>query len=214
MALRLIAMFTGIIKDIGTVLRIDRNRGDARYVIRTGLDLSRVEIGASIACGGCCLTVVEKDGDCFLVDVSAETLSKTKLGSWNEGARLNIEPSLRIGDELGGHIVSGHVDGLARIVAVRAEGDSHRLSIEVPQEFARFIAPKGSVALDGISLTVNEVEGCVFGVNIIPHTWQVTTLGDAKIGDVLNFEIDLMARYAARLIGADIAQNTAQKKTG
>lgn len=208
-------MFTGIVKDIGTVTRIDASRGDPRFYIRTALPLAAVEMGASIACGGCCLTVVEMDAanGIFAVDVSGETLSKTRLGAWGEGTRINLEPSLKIGDELGGHIVTGHVDGLATLESVRKEGDSHRLRIAVPAEFARFIASKGSVAVEGISLTVNEVDGHVFGVNIIPHTWAVTTLGGAREGDKLNFEIDLMARYAARLIGADLSSH-AMKKAG
>lgn len=195
-------MFTGIIKDIGKIVKIERERGDWRFFIQTHIDLSKVDIGASIACSGCCLTVIEKQGNVFLTDVSAETLSKTALGSMNEGDCLNIEPSLKVGDELGGHIVSGHVDGLATLKDIRSEGDSHRLKIEVPEGYAKFVAEKGSVALDGISLTVNEVEGSVFGVNIIPHTWDVTTLGQRNVGDKLHFEVDLMARYAARLMEA------------
>ncbi|MCB1532475.1 MAG: riboflavin synthase [Alphaproteobacteria bacterium] len=190
-------MFTGIIQNIGTVKSIAKD-GDWRIVIETGLDLSATPIGASICCSGCCLTVVEKGADWFAVDVSGESLSKTIIGSWAEGARINIEPSLKLGDELGGHIVSGHVDGLAELVSVEEEGDSYRLKLRAPQELAKFIAPKGSVTLDGISLTVNEVEGDVFGVNIIPHTWENTTLSDLKPGARLNIEIDMLARYVAR----------------
>lgn len=177
-------------------------RGDKRFFIKTTYELSKIAIGASIACSGCCLTVVEFDNDnnAFGVDVSGETLSKTVLGSWQEGTSINLEKSLKLGDELGGHMVSGHVDGVAEIISIKEDGDSHRLKIKVPWEFAKFIAPKGSVALDGISLTVNEVEDDVFGVNIIPHTWQVTTLGQRQVGDQINFEIDIMARYAARLM--------------
>lgn len=193
-------MFTGIIKTMGEVVSVDKTRGDARFIIRTDLDLSAVEIGASICHAGCCLTVIEKHGDRYAVDVSAESLSKTTLGDWKEGTKVNLEPSLKVGDELGGHIVSGHVDGVATLVSVTPEGDSHRLVIEAPQDLAKFIASKGSVALDGISLTVNEVDGNRFGINIIPHTWEVTTLGQTKVGDRLNIEIDLMARYAARLM--------------
>ena len=193
-------MFTGIIQTLGTVVDIDAERGDPRFYIQSNFDLNAVPMGASICHAGCCLTVVEKKGDVFAVDVSAETLSKTTLGAWKKGTIINLEPSLKVGDELGGHIVSGHVDGVATLVSITPDGDSRRLVIEAPEHLAKFIAPKGSVALDGISLTVNEVDGNQFGINIIPHTWEVTTLGDAQIGDALNIEIDLMARYAARLM--------------
>jgi riboflavin synthase len=194
-------MFTGIISAIGTVISVDETRGDRRFVIDTPWDMSDVAIGASIACSGCCLTVVEKTVSSFTVDVSAESLAKTSLGNWMEGTPVNLERSLRAGDELGGHIVSGHVDGLATLISITPEGDSHRLKIRVPDGFAHFVAPKGSVALDGISLTLNEVEDDVFGVNIIPHTWTATTLGRRKAGDLLNFEIDPLARYVARMLG-------------
>lgn len=193
-------MFTGIIQTKGCVVTIDRERGDPRFYIRTDMDLRNVAIGASVCHAGCCLTVIEKQGDVYAVDVSAETLSKTTLGDWVEGTEINLEPSLKVGDELGGHIVSGHVDGVAKIISITPEGDSHRLVIEAPEALAKFIAPKGSVALDGISLTVNEVDENRFGINIIPHTWTVTTLGQSQIGDTLNIEVDLMARYAARLL--------------
>jgi len=193
-------MFTGIIQTIGTVEKIDKDRGDPRFFIKSDLNLSNIAIGASICHAGCCLTVVEKDGDVFATDVSAETLSKTTLGQWTEGIKINLEPSLKVGDELGGHIVSGHVDGVARIISITPEGNSYRLVVESPQDLAKFIASKGSVALDGISLTVNEVNDNQFGINIIPHTWDVTTLGQRLVGDALNIEIDLMARYAARLM--------------
>jgi riboflavin synthase len=156
-------------------------------------------MGASICCSGCCLTVVDKGQGWFAVDVSAESLSKTNLGAWHEGNRINLERALRMGDELGGHVVSGHVDGVGTIVSVTPEGDSQRFRFRVPKELARFIAPKGSVAVNGTSLTVNEVEGCDFGVNIIPHTQAVTTWGHAKAGDAVNIEIDMLARYVARL---------------
>lgn len=194
-------MFTGIITAIGTVSQVDTSRGDPRFVIQTPWETSGIALGASISCSGCCLTVVERDGHGFAVDVSAETLSRTNLGEWASGTRLNLEASLKAGDELGGHIVSGHVDGLARIESITREGDSHRLKIRAPQGFENFVAPKGSVALDGISLTVNEVDSDVFGVNIIPHTWLVTTLGMRQVGDVLNFEVDPLARYVARMLG-------------
>ncbi|MEY3080879.1 MAG: hypothetical protein RJA94_864 [Pseudomonadota bacterium] len=191
-------MFTGIITDIGTV-RAVRKAGDTRFEITTGYDLGTVDMGASIACNGCCLTVIEKGPDWFAIQASAETLSKTTLGDWATGTRINLERALKIGDELGGHIVSGHVDGLGEIVSITPEGDSQRFRFRVPHELARFIAPKGSVAIDGTSLTVNEVEGNVFGVNIIPHTQSVTTWGTMKVGQRVNIEIDMLARYVARL---------------
>ena len=191
-------MFTGIITDIGTVRAIGQ-AGDTRFEITTGYDLGTVDMGASIACNGCCLTVIEKGPDWFAIQASAETLSKTTLGDWATGTRINLERALKLGDELGGHIVSGHVDGLGEIVAITPEGDSLRFRFRVPNELARFIAPKGSVAIDGTSLTVNEVEGNVFGVNIIPHTQAVTTWGTMKLGQRVNIEIDMLARYVARL---------------
>ena len=193
-------MFTGIITDIGTVASVVNNGGDMRIGIYTSYDLDDVDIGASIACSGCCLTVVKKIDDIFMVDVSAETLSKTNIGSWNEGAKINLERALKMGDELGGHIVSGHVDGLATLKSITKEGDSHRLVFDVPKDLGSFIAPKGSVSLDGISLTVNEVDGTTFGVNIIPHTWENTTLGQIKEGDSIHIEIDMLARYVARAL--------------
>jgi len=192
-------MFTGIITDIGYIRSIEKS-GDWRISIKTALDLSHTQIGASIACSGCCLTVIEKGADWFAVEASAESLSKTIIQSWDEGTPLNLEPALKVGDELGGHIVSGHVDGLAELISIKEEGGSHRLSLKAPQSLAHFIASKGSVTLDGISLTVNEVEGAVFGVNIIPHTWQCTTLKTRRIGDKMNIEIDLLARYVARML--------------
>ncbi|MCB9965235.1 MAG: riboflavin synthase [Rhodospirillales bacterium] len=195
-------MFTGIITDIGTIVAVDDSRGDKRFTIQTSFDMERVPLGASIACSGCCLTVVEKDADKFVVDVSAESLSKTILGEWQVGTHINLEQSLKLGDDLGGHMVSGHVDGVARLESLTPDGDSHRLVFSVPKEFSKLIAPKGSIALDGISLTVNEVEGNHFGVNIIPHTWNVTTMGGKRPGDVFNFEIDTIARYVARILAA------------
>ncbi|MEM8592302.1 MAG: riboflavin synthase [Pseudomonadota bacterium] len=197
-------MFTGIITDIGTILEVEQ-RGDLRARIETRYDMASVDMGASIACDGCCLTVVDKGEGWFDVDVSAESVSKTNLGSnkgWRAGKRVNLERALRVGDELGGHIVSGHVDGLARIAAIRDEGDSTRVTFEAPPELAKFIAPKGSIALNGTSLTVNEVEGNTFGVNMIPHTKAVTTWGDMEEGDAVNLEIDTLARYVARLAEA------------
>lgn len=192
-------MFTGIITDIGVVSSIEKN-GDWHIGIKTAYDLTDVDMGASIACSGCCLTVVKKENDIFYVDVSAESLSKTTIGNWDVGTKINLERALKAGDELGGHIVSGHVDGLASLISVTPEGDSHRLIFDVADELAPFIAPKGSVALDGISLTVNEVSGNRFGVNIIPHTWRNTTLFTRKAGDQLHIEIDMLARYTARIL--------------
>ncbi|MCK5284246.1 MAG: riboflavin synthase, partial [Alphaproteobacteria bacterium] len=169
-------MFTGLIQDIGTIRLIDDNGSDKRIVIETNIDLNKRSVGASIACSGCCLTVVEVKGKSFSVDVSAETLFVTALSEWKLGDKVNIEPSLRLGDEMGGHIVSGHVDGIATLESIKPDGESYRLRISVPEELSGFIASKGSVALDGISLTVNEVEENIFGVNIIPHTWEKTTL--------------------------------------
>ena len=197
-------MFTGIVTDIGTVTNAEQ-RGDLRLTIQCGYDLSTVAIGASIACSGTCLTVVDKGSDWFAVDVSAETVSKTATNLWREGAKLNLERSLRMGDELGGHIVTGHVDGVAEVTDVREEGGSHRVEMRFPDGLARFIAPKGSVTLDGVSLTVNEVSGERFTVNIIPHTRQATTLGETAVGRQFNVEIDVLARYLDRML-ADRAQ--------
>lgn len=194
-------MFTGIITDVGTVTRVDDTRGDKRFEITTNWDMTDVPMGASIACSGCCLTVIAKTKNSFSVDVSAESLSKTNLGSWVEGTKINLESSLKFGDELGGHLVSGHVDGLATLLSMTPDGDSFRLKIRAPQDLKQFIAPKGSIALNGISLTVNEVEDDVFGINIIPHTWDVTTMGQSKAGDAINMEIDMLARYVARILG-------------
>lgn len=196
-------MFTGIITDIGTVARAEM-RGDLRARIACSYDMGGVDMGASIACDGVCLTVVAKGEGWFEVDISAETLEKTNIGrdGWPVGRRINLERALKVGDELGGHIVSGHVDGVARVVEARPEGDSLRLTFEAPPELARFIAPKGSVALNGTSLTVNEVAGNRFGVNLIPHTREVTNWGGVAEGDLVNLEIDTLARYVARLAEA------------
>lgn len=195
-------MFTGIITDIGT-LRMVEQRGDLRARIGTAYRVEGIDMGASIACDGVCLTVVAKGSDdqggWFDVDISAETVSKTNLSGWAAGKRVNLERALKVGDELGGHIVSGHVDGLAEVVAIREDGDSTRVTLRAPKALARFIAPKGSVALNGTSLTVNEVDGCDFGINFIPHTKQMTTWGDVALGDHVNLEIDTLARYVARL---------------
>ncbi|NDW45707.1 riboflavin synthase [Ruegeria sp. PrR005] len=194
-------MFTGIVTDIGTVVELEQ-RGDLRARIRTAYDTGRIDIGASIASDGVCLTVIALGADWYDVEVSAETVSKTNLGGWTVGKRLNLERALKVGDELGGHIVSGHVDGVAEVVSVTQEGDSTRVRFRAPHALARFIAPKGSVALNGTSLTVNEVEGDEFGINLIPHTKEATTWGDVRAGDLVNLEIDTLARYVARLAEA------------
>ncbi|MEN8893187.1 MAG: riboflavin synthase [Planktotalea arctica] len=193
-------MFTGIITDIGAV-RETQQRGDLRARIGTRYDTKGIDIGASIACDGVCLTVIELGSDWFDVEISAETVSKTNIGvtHWPAGRRHNLERARKVGDELGGHIVSGHVDGVAEIIAMKDEGDSTRVTLRAPEALAKFIASKGSVALNGTSLTVNEVNGAEFGINFIPHTKVATTWGDAKIGDAVNLEIDTLARYVARL---------------
>lgn len=196
-------MFTGIITDIGHVLEVEQ-RGDLRARIGTAYDTNGIDIGASIACDGVCLTVIALGRDpqnWFDVEISAESVAATNIGrnSWATGRRLNLERALKVGDELGGHIVSGHVDGVAEVVAVHDEGDSTRVQFRAPDDLARFIAPKGSVTLNGASLTVNEVDGAVFGVNFIPHTKVATTWGDVTVGDAVNLEVDTMARYVARL---------------
>lgn len=196
-------MFTGIITDVGEVLDVVQE-GDLRARIATSYDVTRIDIGASIACDGVCLTVValgQTPRPWFDVQISAETVNLTNIGrnGWVAGKRLNLERALRVGDELGGHIVSGHVDGVADLVAMRDEGDSTRMTFEAPEALARFIASKGSVALNGTSLTVNEVEGRTFGINVIPHTKAVTNWGQMAVGDAVNLEIDTMARYVARL---------------
>ena len=202
-------MFTGIITDIGTV-RSREDRGDTRLIIATAYDTSTIDLGASIACSGACLTVVDKgrdgerDGDWFAIDASAETLARTAPGMWDVGRRLNLERALKIGDELGGHIVTGHVDAVGRIVAVEPVGDSVKVTVEAPASLAPHIAPKGSITLDGVSLTVNEVTDqpngeAYFTLNIIPHTQEMTTLDEAVAGRPVNLEIDILARYLARM---------------
>jgi riboflavin synthase len=196
-------MFTGIVTDIGEVVRVEK-RGDTRFTIATAYAPESIAVGASIACSGCCLTAIEMSKSkvgrgTFMVEASAETLSKTTLKNWKTGTRINLERALKMGDELGGHIVSGHVDGVGEIISITPEGDSKRFRFKAPDDIARFIAQKGSVTLDGTSFTVNEVEGNQFGVNIIPHTQAVTTWGHARVGDAVNIEIDMLARYVARL---------------
>jgi riboflavin synthase len=203
-------MFTGIVTDVGTV-RSAEQRGDLRLVIGTGYDLGTIDMGASISCSGVCLTVVDKGDDWFAVDVSGETLSKTAGDHWREGARLNLERALRLGDELGGHIVTGHIDAVATVVGTYADGDSTRVDISSPPDLAPMIAPKGSITLDGVSLTVNEVREAEdgnthFAVNIIPHTAAHTTLGELATRQQLNVEIDVLARYIDRMLATKSQQ--------
>lgn len=195
-------MFTGIVTDLGQVRAVEGG-GETRLTIATGYDTATIAIGASIACAGVCLTVVDKGADWFAVQVSAATLSCTTLGGWRKGSKVNLERSLRVGDELGGHIVSGHVDDVGEVVAAQAEGESLRCLIEVGPSVIPFIAPKGAVTVDGVSLTVNEVVGRRFGVNLIPHTRKATSLGTLRGGDKVNIEADILARYVARLARAE-----------
>jgi riboflavin synthase len=195
-------MFTGIVTDVGQVKHLEK-RGDTHIVIATHYDVSAIDMGASISCSGACMTVADKGSAkdrWFAFTASAETLSKTTLGDWKVGDAINLERPMKVGDELGGHIVTGHVDGVAEIVRVTPEGESTRISLQAPIALLRYSASKGSVALDGVSLTVNEVDGTKFGVNIIPHTSKVTTFGRQKVGAKVNLEIDLLARYVARLV--------------
>ncbi|MDP1631561.1 MAG: riboflavin synthase [Caulobacter sp.] len=191
-------MFTGIVTDVGRVRTVRETNRDRRFEIETAYDLSTVDLGASISHAGCCLTVVEKGEGWFAVEVSGETLSLTTLDQWREGAPVNLERAARLGGEMGGHIVSGHVDGVGEVLSVEAEGGSHRLRVRAPRPLHRLIAAKGSITVEGVSLTVNEVEDDVFGLNIIPHTWDVTTLGRLTAGSRVNLEIDMLARYLAR----------------
>jgi len=196
-------MFTGIITDVGTIESVEA-RGDTRAVIRTAFDTASVDLGASIACSGVCLTVVDKGPCWFAVDVSGETISRTARDQWSAGRKLNLERAMKLGDELGGHIVTGHVDGLATVVGVCPDGDSKRIGFSVPAELAPFIAPKGSITIDGVSLTVNQVEDQAdgtthFSINLIPHTQAVTTLGELAQGQAVNIEIDVLARYLQRM---------------
>ncbi len=195
-------MFTGIVTDIGTVTTVE-SPGDTRVVVSTAYDTATVDLGASISCSGVCLTVVDKGPNWFAVDVSGETISHTAKDQWTEGRKFNLERAMKLGDELGGHIVTGHVDGLGTVVALAEEGGSHRVTIRAGADIAPFIAPKGSVTVDGVSLTVNsvqDIDGEVeFGLNIIPHTWAVTTLGTIQMGQSVNIEIDVLARYLQRM---------------
>ncbi len=191
-------MFTGIVTDIGRVRKVEPTARDRRYEIETAWDTSGLDLGASVSHAGCCLTVVETGPGWFAVEVSGETLDKTTLGRWSAGDAVNLERAARLGDEMGGHVVSGHIDGLGRVISIEPEGGSHRMTVEAPEPLHRYIAAKGSITVDGVSLTVNAVEGQSFGLNIIPHTWTATTLGALKPGDAVNLEIDMLARYLAR----------------
>ncbi len=195
-------MFTGIISDVGRVRSVSQ-QGDTRFEFETHFDMSNVAIGASIACCGTCLTVVEKGSDWFAAEASHETLSKTTLGSWEINTPVNFERPLRAADELGGHLVSGHVDGVGKIISIEQDGDSIRYIFEPPRDLMKFIATKGSIAVNGVSLTVNNVDKVKFSVNIIPHTQSTTTFGKAKLNDLVNLEIDMLARYVARLLEED-----------
>ncbi len=193
-------MFTGIIQDIGEISAIDK-RGDwTLTVIAKKLPLDKINLGASISCSGICLTVIEKQSAQFKVQISAETVDKTTAKKWRQGQRLNLECALRLGDELSGHLLSGHIDGVARITNKRGEGDSQRFEFEIPKAFSKFIAPKGSISLDGVSLTINEALNAHFGINIIQHTQNETTFDVAQVGDEVNFEVDMMARYIVRML--------------
>ncbi len=193
-------MFTGIITDLGRVVAVEPGDGDTRFTFATSYETSEIEIGASIACNGACMTVIATGDDWFRISASGESLSTTTMRHWTAGTRVNLERALKVGDELGGHIVSGHVDGVGTLVSAVPEGESLRLLFDVPEDLKGFIAPKGSVAVDGVSLTVNEVADRRFGVNIIPHTRDATTLGGLAAGDPVNLEIDMLARYVARLL--------------
>jgi len=197
-------MFTGIITDIGTIAMAEQ-RGDLRLTVQCGCDMAGIDLGASIACSGVCLTVVNKGEDWFAVDLSAETVSRTAQGQWNEGGRLNLERAMKLGDEMGGHIVTGHVDGTGAIVSAEPVGDSTELVIRSPDDLAKLIAPKGSITLNGVSLTVNEVRdtdnGCQFTINLISHTAEVTTFDTVAASQPVNIEIDILARYLARMTG-------------
>lgn len=195
-------MFTGIVTDLGHVRKVEKS-GDTRFEFDTHYDMDSVDIGASIACNGACMTVIEKGKNWFAITASNESVTTTTMSDWQEGTPVNFERACKVGDELGGHIVSGHVDGVAEVISITPEGDSHRFKFRAPQNLKNFIAPKGSVALDGVSLTVNEVEDDVFGINIIPHTMEVTVFGQLKPQSRVNLEIDMLARYVARLLEKD-----------
>lgn len=199
-------MFTGIVTDRGVVLRVDDKGGMHRVVIGCHYDSSDVPIGGSISCDGCCLTVVDFEGGGLAFDVSSETLSRTIIGDWNTESLVNIEKSMKLGDELGGHLVFGHVDALATLESIERDGETYNIRVSIPEHLSHLVAEKGSVALNGVSLTVTGVEGNVFGVSIIPHTWEVTNLSRVGVGGKMNFEADMLARYVARVLGKDAGQ--------
>lgn len=200
-------MFTGIVTDIGRIRAVTKTgtgEGEGRrFEVETAFDVADIDMGGSIAHAGACMTVVEKGDDWYAIEVSAESLSKTTLGSWDVDSRINLERAMRLGDELGGHMVSGHVDGVGEVTGRENDGDSVRFTFRTPADLAKYLAPKGSITIDGVSLTVNEVDGDQFGINVIPHTQEVTTIGALQIGDKVNLEIDMLARYVARLIGKE-----------
>jgi riboflavin synthase len=200
-------VFTGIVTDMGTVRAVTKTsfgEGEGRrFEISTHFDVKDISIGGSIAHAGACMTVVDKGDTWYAIEVSGESLSKTTLGSWSVGSRMNLERAMRLGDELGGHMVSGHVDGVGEVTARVADGDSVRFTFQAPGALAKYLAPKGSITIDGVSLTVNEVDGATFGINVIPHTQEVTTIGALGVGDKVNLEIDMLARYVARLLGQE-----------
>jgi riboflavin synthase len=198
------AMFTGLIRDVGKVVEAQKNGNEALFTIETNLPAENLSLGASVCCNGVCLTVTAQEGQRFSALASGETLSKSTLGSWQPGKAINLEPSLRVGDELGGHLVFGHVDGVGECVSINPDAQSRRFSFRVPADIAPFIAVKGSVSVDGVSLTVNEIQGNVFGVNIIPHTLEQTGFAQFAEGSKVNIEIDMLARYVARLSGFDL----------
>ena len=204
-------MFTGIITDIGRIRAVtktgthaDGGEGEGRrFEVETAFDVNDIDIGGSIAHAGACMTVVDKADNWYAIEVSAESLSKTTLGDWAVGDRVNLERAMRLGDELGGHMVGGHVDGVGEVTGRENDGDSVRFSFRAPDVLAKYLAPKGSITIDGVSLTVNEVNDAEFGVNVIPHTQEVTTIGALQVGDKVNLEIDMLARYVARLLGKE-----------
>ncbi|HEY9080812.1 riboflavin synthase [Magnetovibrio sp.] len=204
-------MFTGIVTDIGRIRALKKTgtengatEGEGRrFEVETRFDVNDIDIGASIAHAGACMTVVDKGDTWYAIEVSAESLSKTTLGSWDVGTKVNLERAMRLGDELGGHMVSGHVDGVGEVTRRENDGDSVRFTFRAPGDLAKYLAPKGSITIDGVSLTVNEVDGDQFGINVIPHTQEVTTIGALQVGDKVNLEIDMLARYVARLIGKE-----------
>lgn len=200
-------MFTGIVTDMGTVRAVTKTSSGSgegrRFEITTHFDVNDIAIGGSIAHAGACMTVVDKGDTWYAIEVSGESLSKTTLGSWEVGSRMNLERAMRLGDELGGHMVSGHVDGVGEVTVRVSDGDSVRFSFQAPDTLAKYLAPKGSITIDGVSLTVNEVDGATFGINVIPHTQEVTTIGALGVGDKVNLEIDMLARYVARLLGQE-----------